>query len=182
VESHVYLTIAVFGVVSAIIFSGAGVAVAKGIGKPGLETICTSVTFILVLLSKPLLIARFGAMGSVISSSASWCLGSALFLTLVHRRVPLPPQVAWRTLAVFMVTLLLSGGGWWLTEQLPFGGMSRPGAALRLLLLVPPLSGVYLLAVVAVGALDLSPVWQAICSQPQSKSPPQPVVTVARRA
>ena len=153
-EAHAFLLFVLFGVTSAIIFGGVGVALAKGIGRPGLETTYTLVTLGLTLLSKPVLIFLFGPLGSVASSAACWSLGAAFLLLLVHRRLELPSQMIRRTVGVFAVTIALSVLGWKMGEFVatPQG---RPEAGLTLVVLGPLCALVYLGVVAALGLARL---------------------------
>jgi O-antigen/teichoic acid export membrane protein len=159
-EAHPFLLLILFGVTSAIIFSGVGVALAKGIGQPGLETTYTLVTLILTVLSKPLLIYLFGPLGSVASSAACWCLGAVFLLLLVHRKLQLPARMIRRTSGIFAATIALSILGWKL-GQLLAAPPGRLEAALALVAL-GPLSGlVYLGALAALGLARFS-TWRQV--------------------
>lgn len=118
-ETHAFLALLLFGVSSAIILAGAAVPLAKGVGRPGLETIYALLTLMLTLASKPLLIIAFGPIGSVASSAGAWCLGSLFMLFLVQRKLNLSAKVIWRNVCILLVSLVMSVIGWLLTRDVP---------------------------------------------------------------
>jgi O-antigen/teichoic acid export membrane protein len=118
-EAYPFLAILLFGSGSAIILAGAGVALTKGVGRPGLETSYAIITLALTLILKPLLVHEFDAIGAVAASAASWCLGAFAFLILFHRREKLTRGVSYRLLGIWLVTIILSGLGWSSATAMP---------------------------------------------------------------
>lgn len=84
------LFILLTGNITAIVLTGVGSSLCKGIGKVSIETtyivICVVANVILKLTLTPWL----GPIGSVLSSAGSWILGSIIFVILLHRAVELP--------------------------------------------------------------------------------------------
>ena len=84
------LFILLFGNITAVVLTGVGSSLCKGIGKVSIETtyivICVVANVILKLILTPWL----GPIGAVLSSSVSWALGSVVFVILMHRAVDLP--------------------------------------------------------------------------------------------
>jgi O-antigen/teichoic acid export membrane protein len=142
--AHLFLPLQMCGAAFAVMFTAAGVALAKGTGRPGLETRYALLTLILILVSKPLLVFGFGAWATVLSSTLSWCAGGALFLVLVHRHLGVPKWVAARSAGIFAVSVLACIACWKLTNLLPFAVHSRPSAAIALAGLCPLLAAFYL--------------------------------------
>jgi len=149
--AHVFLALLVFAATSAIMFAGAGVALVKGIGRPGLETTYTLVTLALVVISKPILIRALGPVGSVTSSTLSWCVGAVFFMLLLHRSVSLPRHTATRTVGLFVVTLTLSVIGWCVTTMFPVLPSNRLEAAIVILVMGAVLAAIYCFALYASG-------------------------------
>jgi len=160
-EAYAFLALLLLGATSAIIFAGAGVALAKGIGRPGLETAYTLVTLSLIVVSKPVLIAAFGPMGSIASSTGSWSLGAIFFLLLLHRKVELPKKVIPQTLSIFFFTLFTSILGWWASAQFSWVGWERLQTAIALLVAIPILSAIYLGTLATLGLIDFAPLKEA---------------------
>ncbi len=84
------LFILVVGNALAVIMTGAGTAVCRGIGKVYIETRYVVISLLLNAILAVILIIWLGALGAVAAASLSWVLSSAYFLTLMHRRVDLP--------------------------------------------------------------------------------------------
>jgi O-antigen/teichoic acid export membrane protein len=152
-QVHVYLALQLFGVVSAVLFSGVATALAKGVGRPGLETTYATFTLLLTLLAKPLFIAWLGAVGSVASSAAAWAPGAFLLLVLTHRQLVLGKRLILRHLVAYVFTIGACLLSWLVTDSIEF-----PPNRLRALLVVggvgPFLAAGYLLAL---GLLRLTP-------------------------
>jgi O-antigen/teichoic acid export membrane protein len=130
-EAHTYLWPLLLGTSSAIMLSGAGVAVAKGMGKPGLETTYTLLTLGLTLLTKPIFIHLFGVWGAVFSSAISWSIGAWFLLYWLHRSLPLPKSTARETQGILLATMGMSFFGWWWGSD-PSFSMARWSAMQKL--------------------------------------------------
>lgn len=155
-----FLALILLGISGAVVFTGAGVAMAKGIGRPGLETVYTLVTLVLILLLKVPMILIFGAKGSVAASAASWCLGSVFFMILLHKRVALPGAIIVRASGIAAVTALLSVAGWWASGIVSFPS-GRLGSAIAAAAAAPLLLAAYLGALSAFRLVSLSSLWKA---------------------
>ena len=143
-QAQGYLLLLVFSVTSALAFTGTGIALAKAVGRPGLETTYMIFTLLLILITKPILIAALGAVGCVISSAVSWFLGAIFFLILLHRRLDLPGDVLARSAGIFLLTVVTSLVSWVITYRFPLAATSRLEAAVLLAAASLPLMGVYL--------------------------------------
>lgn len=120
-----FLAPLLFGTTAAITLAGSGVALAKGIGRPGLETAYTLITLVLTVVSKPILVWCLGTWGAVLSSALSWFLGSCCLLGFLHRGVDLPRKLFHQTWSLLALTTALAALGWW-------GGTVIPVPRLRL--------------------------------------------------
>ncbi len=157
-EAYGYLAMILMGLTSAVIFTGAGVALAKGIGRPGLETTYLLVTLVLVVLLKLPLILIFGADGSVAASAVSWCLGAAFFLFLLHRKIDLPRVMIVRAVGIALVTALLSAIGWWTSRE--FSCPPTRLTAATVVFALAPLLGAGYIGVLAAFSLVKLPRWK----------------------
>jgi len=144
-EASLILRIIAAGTLVALLTTGPGTAICKGIGRPGIETHYIIVGLILNVVLTVSLSLTIGAIGTVIASSVSWAVSALYFVFLLHRRLNLP-RVATRraaaTLAGVIVAALVTGG---LARLLP-APASRPGALLALLGIAPVGFGVLLAA------------------------------------
>jgi O-antigen/teichoic acid export membrane protein len=169
-ESFRYLPWLLIGTTSAIILAGIGVALAKGLGRPGLETTYSLLALVLVVLTKPALVAVVGPLGAVASSAGSWCIGAAVFLVLLHRAVDLSRETMVRTVRILLVTGLASGVGWWLGGRCFPVVSGRVHAAAILLLASLPLAAVYLALMVKLRLIQFSS-WSIAPSALTTSSP-----------
>jgi peptidoglycan biosynthesis protein MviN/MurJ (putative lipid II flippase) len=122
------LFILLTGNIIAIALTGVGSSLCKGIGKVSIETtyivICVVANVVLKLTLTPWL----GPIGSVLSSSGSWALGSIVFVIMLHRAVELPNTAirAAAMLPMMLVAVMMTRGltGWFVPPS-----TSRWGAA-----------------------------------------------------
>jgi O-antigen/teichoic acid export membrane protein len=133
VDLHGYLAATIWGATVAISLASSGVALAKGVGRPGLETCYAVVTLLLTIASKPVLIYTLGPVGTVISSAVSWGMGSLLLLLIVHRETKLPNVLFRRNTTVVGLAALSSMALWNLSTKLPL--VQHRGAATVVLLI-----------------------------------------------
>jgi O-antigen/teichoic acid export membrane protein len=122
------LFILLTGNIIAIVLTGVGSSLCKGIGKVSIETtyivICVAANVVLKLTLTPWL----GPIGSVLSSAGSWALGSIVFVIMLHRAVELPNTAirAAAMLPMMLVAVMITRG---LTGFVP-PSTSRWGAAI----------------------------------------------------
>jgi O-antigen/teichoic acid export membrane protein len=106
------LFILLTGNITAIVLTGVGSSLCKGIGKVSIETtyivICVVANVVLKLTLTPWL----GPIGSVLSSAGSWILGSIVFVILLHRAVELPNTAirAAAMIPMMFVTVMITRG------------------------------------------------------------------------
>ena len=118
-EAARFLVILMAGGIAAVILSGIGSSLAKGIGRPGLETAYAVFGLVLNLILKVVLIQILGPAGTAWASAVSWGVGAFLFLLLLHRVLPLPRVVVGRALAILALTAVLCVVCRWGMGQLP---------------------------------------------------------------
>ncbi len=105
------LAIVLFLVISgntlAVVLTGSGTSILKGIGKMETETTYVVVSLILNIVLTVVLVATIGAIGTVIASTVSWGIGAGLFVWLMHRRFDFPLQGTWRSMAALLYIVLI---------------------------------------------------------------------------
>jgi O-antigen/teichoic acid export membrane protein len=78
------------GNIAAVVLTGAGTSLCMGIGRVEIQTTYIIVCVASNIILKFVLTWLLGPIGSVVSSAASWTLGSIVFVFLLHRAVHLP--------------------------------------------------------------------------------------------
>jgi O-antigen/teichoic acid export membrane protein len=138
----------------AVILTGPGTCVCKGVGRIEIETIYVSANLFLNLFLTIALVRSVGAIGTVIASGVSWAITSLLFVILVHRKLDLPRSATWRAgrtllvvTAVVAVTRIIAG--------LNPAPATRATAFLSLLYLTPLMLAVYAILAIAVGIMPI---------------------------
>jgi len=84
------LFILLAGNITAVVLTGAGSSLCLGIGRVEIQTTYIIVCVVSNIALKLVLTWFLGPIGSVLSSAASWALGSTVFIILLHRAVALP--------------------------------------------------------------------------------------------
>ena len=117
-EVGVILLWLVFGSITAILLTGPGTAICKGIGLVKIEASYWGVGIILNIVFTVVLINTHGALGSVAASSLSWVFSSMFFLWLLHRHIDLPLRSTWLSVkalfvVIFSVALLRTLSFFW---------------------------------------------------------------------
>jgi O-antigen/teichoic acid export membrane protein len=78
------------GNVSAVLLTGSGTAVCRGIGRPGIETRYLVLSLLLNAMLTVILVVTFGPTGTVVATGISWAVASAVFVVFLHRFTELP--------------------------------------------------------------------------------------------
>jgi O-antigen/teichoic acid export membrane protein len=112
------LFILLSGNITAIVLTGVGSSLCKGINKVSIETTYIIICAIANVALKLILIPWLGPIGAVLSSATSWALGSVLFIILLHRAIDLP-NTAIRAAAMLPMMLLAVLSTRILTKALP---------------------------------------------------------------
>jgi O-antigen/teichoic acid export membrane protein len=102
------LFLLLFGSTVAVVLTGTGSSVCKGIGRLEIETSYIVLNLVLNAILTVVLVVWIGAMGTVISSAASWAIGSVVFVALLHRMVDLPAAATRRAALVLAIVLFLA--------------------------------------------------------------------------
>jgi O-antigen/teichoic acid export membrane protein len=118
-EVGIILYFLIAGNAVAVLFTGTGSSVCKGIGIIKIETIYILVGILLNLILKVTLVPWVGAIGTVASSAGSWILSSVLFIILLHKQIQLPVIGTVRALKALIVATICALSGRWLSTQIP---------------------------------------------------------------
>jgi O-antigen/teichoic acid export membrane protein len=137
------LYLLLLGSTVAIVLTGVGTAMCKGIGIVRMEAIYITAGLLINLVLKLALIPYLGPIGTVIASAASMVFSASMFLFLMHRRLP---ELPWRLSSVSLGTLLsvfcsITFLGFVLTYSEPASG--RTAALCSLCALIPFVVAVY---------------------------------------
>jgi O-antigen/teichoic acid export membrane protein len=84
------------GTASAVMLTGPGTALCRGVGKVGIETTYVAVNLLLNLVVTVVLVMSIGPIGTVIASGTTWALSAVLFTVVLHRRLSLPTEATRR--------------------------------------------------------------------------------------
>ncbi len=114
-EASVILYWLLFGHTIAVILTGSGSSVCKGIGIIKIETIYIIVGLLLNIFLKFTLVPLMGAVGTVASSSLSWAASSIVFVVLLHRATDIPTTGTIRAIKTLFVIALNVYISWWLS-------------------------------------------------------------------
>jgi O-antigen/teichoic acid export membrane protein len=99
------LYLLLIGIGTAVILTGAGSSVCRGIGKVRVETLYIIVGLILNILMKIVLVPIIGAIGTVISSAVSWALASVIFILFLHKFTELPPAASMKAVKTMIIVV-----------------------------------------------------------------------------
>jgi O-antigen/teichoic acid export membrane protein len=78
------------GNVAAVLLTGAGTSICRGIGRPIIETRYLIISLVLNATLKGLLVPTAGPIGTVIATGVSWAAASAVFLKMLNHSTDLP--------------------------------------------------------------------------------------------
>ena len=96
------LFLVVAGNAIAVILTGSGTSICKGLGKLEAETTYVITSLILNIILTIVLVMAVGAIGTVIASTVSWAIGAVLFIVLLHRRFDLPLKGTYRSIGALL--------------------------------------------------------------------------------
>lgn len=109
------------GTAAAVMLTGPGTAICKGIGRVDLEARYIGLSAGLNLVLTVVLVLLIGAMGTVVASAVSWVVGAVYFVWVFerHLRYPLRENLpALRALAALALAIALD---WWLVPHMATG-------------------------------------------------------------
>ena len=139
------LYLLLLGSTVAIVLTGVGGAMCKGIGIVRMEAIYIAAGLVINLVLKVVLIPCVGPMGTVIASAVSMVLSASMFLFLMHKRLP---ELPWRLSFVCVKTLLAAFCSITVLRfVLPHSGAAsgRAGGLFALCTMIPCVGAIYFL-------------------------------------
>ena len=89
-EVSTILLLLLWGNAVAVILTGPGTAVCKGIGRVGIETRYVVLNLVLNVVLTVALVVWLGAIGTVVASAVSWSAAAVYFLFVLHKNTDLP--------------------------------------------------------------------------------------------
>jgi O-antigen/teichoic acid export membrane protein len=145
------LFLVVAGNAIAVILTGSGTSICKGLGKLEPESIYVLVSLILNIILTVVLVMTVGAIGTVIASTVSWAIGSVLFLVLMHRRFDFPLKGTYRSVGALLYVAAVVAGARFL---IPAYGANpdRLQAFLSALKFGAPIAAIFLLPFIFMNA------------------------------
>jgi len=151
------LWILITGSASAVMLTGPGTALCRGIGRVGIETTYLAFKLVSNLGLTIGLVLLIGARGTVVATGATWAVSSVLFVVVLHRQLDLPVRATWRAagtaLVAAAVTIAACGISQWFA--LP---MTRREAILPLALLASASAAAYGAALFGLRLVSISTV------------------------
>jgi len=95
-EVTLLLWLLMTGSASAVMLTGPGTAVCRGIGRVGIETIYLVFNLVLNLVLTISLVLVIGPIGTAVATGTTWALSSLLFLLVLHKALDLPAAASRR--------------------------------------------------------------------------------------
>ncbi len=102
-EVGLILYLLLFGYTVAVLLTGAGSSVCKGMGIVKIETTYIVIGLILNIILKITLVPLIGAMGTVASSAASWVVSSIIFVILLHKQTKMPLSATLKAVKTLLI-------------------------------------------------------------------------------
>ncbi len=136
------LWLLIAGNATAVVLTGPGTAVCRGVGRAGIETTYLTCNLVLNLALTIVLVPTIGAMGTVVATGVSWALSSVLFAFVLHQKLDLPVDATRRAAGTVIVAAGTAIGVHWASIRLGLPE-TRGDALVSLSLLVPASAAVY---------------------------------------
>ena len=149
------ITWLVIGNVTAIILTGPGGAICKGIGRIGIEASYWAIGIIINVFLTVVLVIIYNEMGTIAASALSWAISSIAFLFILHNKLDLPKRVSWRaikSLVAIIGTVIIIRN---LSALWPYVG-TRTGVAFSIATMMICAFPVFIFLLWAVKAIPLS--------------------------
>ena len=105
-EVRLLLWVLLTGSATAVMLTGPGTAICRGVGRVAIETSYLTFNLVLNVVLTVLLVLTIGPLGTAVATGATWALSSVLFLFLLHRNLDLPVTASQRAAA----TAVLAAG------------------------------------------------------------------------
>jgi O-antigen/teichoic acid export membrane protein len=153
-EAAMLLRVLAAGTLVAIVMTGPGTAICKGIGRPGIETRYVVVGLLLNVALTVVLSLTIGPLGTVVASSLSWSLSATYFAFHLYRTLNLPRAAMRRAVGTLIgigLGVLVAAG---LERILPVPE-TRTAAMVMILSLAPVSLAIVLATGRLIGGLDI---------------------------
>jgi O-antigen/teichoic acid export membrane protein len=140
------------GTGSAVLLTGPGTCVCKGIGRIEIESMYVGACLILNVVLTIALVWAIGVMGTVIATAVSWAVGALYFVYIFHRKLKFPSKVslgALKCLLTIVPVVILHH--WVVPHMLP--GASRLSVFVALAVNSMTLLAIYFPAMILVGVV-----------------------------
>jgi O-antigen/teichoic acid export membrane protein len=101
------------GSASAAMLTGAGTAICRGCGRPGIETTYLAVNLALNVVLTIALVLLIGPVGTAVATGLTWALSSILFLFVLHRSLDLPVEASSRASGTALLAAAVAAVVYW---------------------------------------------------------------------
>lgn len=118
-EVGLILYLLLIGYTMAVLLTGAGSSVCKGMGIVRIETIYIVIGLILNIGLKIILVPLIGAMGTLASSAISWAVSSIIFVILLHKYTRVPTSATLKAVKTLFVIVACVSTARWISEIYP---------------------------------------------------------------
>ncbi len=153
--------ILIAGSASAVVLTGPGTALCRGIGRVGIETMYLAFNLLSNLALTIGLVMLIGARGTVVATGVTWAGSSVLFIVLLHHKLDLPMRATRRAVGVLLVAAVAAGVTYWVSARFTLP-LTRREALLPLVLLAPASVTAYGAALLALRLVSVSTVWSGL--------------------
>jgi O-antigen/teichoic acid export membrane protein len=148
------LYLLLLGSTTAVLMTGAGTALCKGMGMVRMEGVYIALMLLVNGILKITLVPWLGGMGTVIASVGSWVLGSMVFVFLLRMNLPMVREGMAISARMLLLVLGCALASVWLIPGLP-ASAGRKQAICSLLVLGPIVALAFGAAVVASGLVSV---------------------------
>jgi O-antigen/teichoic acid export membrane protein len=107
-EVRLLLWVLLTGSATAVMLTGPGTAICRGIGRVGIETTYLTFNLVLNVVLTIVLVLAIGPIGTAVATGSTWALSSILFLFVLHRQLDLPVIASQRTAVTALVAAVLA--------------------------------------------------------------------------
>jgi len=107
-EVRLLLWILLTGGATAVMLTGPGTAICRGVGRVGIETTYLAFNLVLNVVLTVVLVLTIGPIGTAVATGSTWALSSILFLFVMHRNLDLPAVASQRAVATAVLSAVLA--------------------------------------------------------------------------
>jgi O-antigen/teichoic acid export membrane protein len=107
-EVRLLLWILLTGGATAVMLTGPGTAICRGVGRVAIETTYLTFNLVLNVVLTVVLVLAIGPIGTAVATGSTWAVSSILFLFVMHRNLDLPAVASRRAVATAMLAAVLA--------------------------------------------------------------------------